>query len=251
MTVAIIGCMDRRLNGFFDDLRNDIIQKNPGEKVYIVRDAGGGVGTVEKTVFDLGITEIHDYTHTNCGAMKVALNACVKLNSGEKLDEIESSDDVYDTTIAPFLNETYETSLAIEEKNTKIQNDTLNHLKINHPDLKISCEMVDVEKLNVPKVEGEHTLVIGMAYCGEYSEIASKYNLELPHVYFVQANYLDEIRASVKLAVEKLNIHNIIFISNQQSEDDTVERWSNDPSLKRLFEKHLIHPPIKTQTPKK
>jgi carbonic anhydrase len=251
MAVAIVGCMDRRLNGFFEGLRNEILVNNPNEKVYIVRDAGGGVGAVERTLFNLDITEIHDYTHTNCGAMKVAMNACLKLNSGEKLDEIESSEDVYDTTIAPFLNETYKTSLDIEQKNTKVQNDTLNHLKIAHPGLKVSCELIDIEKLDVPKVEGEHTLVIGMAYSGKYSDIASKYNLELPHIYFVQANYLEEIRASVKLAVEKLNVHNIIFISNQQSEDDTVEKWSNDPTLRRLFEKYLIQAPIKTQKPKK
>ena len=249
MAIGIIGCMDRRLNLFFDETKDSVMAANPGEKVYLIRDAGGGVNAVGKTIFDLNITEIHDYTHTNCGAMRVAMAATQKVKSGAKLDEVESSEDVYDTTIAPFLDETYNAPIEIEKKNTKIQEDTLNHLKMTHPDLKVSCELIDIDKLNVPQVEGEHTLVIGMAYSGKYSEIAAKYNLELPHVYFVQANYLDEIRPAVKLAVEKLNIHNVMFISNDQSEDNTMEHWSNDPTLKGLFDKHLMKVPLKTQRP--
>ncbi len=251
MAIAIIGCMDSRLNGFFEELREKVSIDNPGQKVYIIRDVGGGVNAVGKTILDLNINEIHDYTHTNCGAMRVALDASLKINSGGKLDEVESSDDVYDTTIAPFLGDTYNTPLDVEQKNTLIQKETLNHLKMTHPDLKISCEMIDIDKLNVPVVEGEHTLIIGMAYSGRYSEIAKKYNLELLHTYFVQANYLDEIRPAVKLAVEKLNIHNVMFVSNHQSEDNTVEYWSNDPTLKHLFEKHLMEVPLKVQNPKK
>lgn len=249
MTVAIIGCMDRRLNLFFDETRDSVLAANPGEKIYLIRDAGGGVNSVGKTIFDLNITEIHDYTHTNCGAMRVAMGATLKVSSGEKLDEVESSDDVYDTTIAPFLGETYGNSFDIEEKNTKIQRAALDHLKMTHPDLKVSCELIDIDKLNVPKVDGEFTLVIGMAYSGKYSDIAEKYNLDLMHVYFVQANYLDEIRPAVKLAVEKLNIHNVMFISNDQSEDNTIEQWSNDPTLKGLFDKYLMKVPLKTQRP--
>jgi carbonic anhydrase len=37
MTIAIIGCMDRRLNGFFEELRDKSVRENPGERVYIVR----------------------------------------------------------------------------------------------------------------------------------------------------------------------------------------------------------------------
>lgn len=242
--------MDRRLNGFFEEIRDSVLADNPNEKVYIIRDVGGGVNAVGKTILDLNITEIHDYTHTNCGAMRVAMNAAMKFSSGAKLDEIESSEDVYDATIAPFLDETYKTPLDIEEKNTRIQKDTLNHLKMSHPDLKVSCEMIDIEKLNLHEVDGEHTLIIGMAYSGRYSEIANKYNLELSQVYFVQANYLEEIRPAVKLAVEKLNIYNVMFVSNHQSEDLTVEHWSNDPTLKHLFEKHLMDVPLKTQNPR-
>lgn len=251
MAIAIIGCMDRRLNAFFEELRNDVLKTNPTDKVYIIRDAGGGIETVEKTLYDLNVTEIRDYTHTNCGAMKVAMAACSKLNSGEKLDEIESSSDVYDSNIKPFLGKTYNTALDIEKKNTEIQENILKHLKMTHPDLKFSCSLIDIDKLNLPKVDGEHTVVIGMAYDGKYSEIAKKYNLELANVYFVQANYIEEIRAAVKLAVEKLNIHNVMFISNDQSEDSTMEQWSSDPSLKALFEKHLMTVPLKIQKPKK
>lgn len=247
MAIAIIGCMDRRLNIFFEELRNKVLEENPNESVYIIRDAGGGVSAVGKTILDLNITDIHDYTHTNCGAMRVAMSATAKVNSGAKLDEVESSDDVYDTTIAPFLGETYNAPIDIEEKNTRIQKDTLNHLKMTHPDIKISCELIDIEKLNVPKVEGKYTLVIGMAYSGGYSDIAKKYNLDLLSVYFIQSNYIEEIRPSVKLAVEKLNIHDVMFISNSTAEDATVEHWSNDPSLKHLFEKHLMTVPLKTQ----
>jgi carbonic anhydrase len=251
MTVAIIGCMDRRLNGFFEELRNKVLASKPDEKVYIIRDAGGGVETVEKTLQDLGITEIHDYTHTNCGAMRVAMGACEKISSGATLDEIERSDDVYKTTIKPLVGGKYDSAPAREEKNTKVQSDELNHLKVTHPGLKVSCELIDVEKLNIPKTAGEYTVVIGMAYSGKYSELAKKYNLDLLNVYFVQANYIEEIRPSVKLAVEKLNIHNVMFVSNDSSEDDIVENWSNDPALKGMFEKHLMNVPIKTQSQKK
>ncbi len=251
MAVAIIGCMDRRLNLFFEGIRGEVLKKHHSEKVYIIRDAGGGVNAVGKTLLSLDITEIHDYTHTNCGAMKFAMGASAKVSSGAKLDEVESSDDVYDMTIAPFLGERYDTPLDIEQKNTRIQKEFLNHLKMTHPDLKVSCELIDIERLNIPAVDGEHTLIIGMAYSGKYSELADKYNLDLRHVYFVQADYLEEIRPSVKLAVEKLNIHNVMFVSNEKSEDNIVESWSNDPSLKRLFEKHLMHVPIKTQEQKK
>jgi hypothetical protein len=247
MAIAIIGCMDRRLNNFFEDCRSNILSESPNEKVYIIRDAGGGVSAVGKTILELNITDIHDYTHTNCGAMRFAMNASMKVKSGAALDEIESSEDVYDATIAPFLGETYNSAIEIEQKNTLIQKETLSHLKMSHPDLKTSCELIDVDKLNLPKVEGEHTLVIGMAYAGKYSDIAGKYNLELPHVYFVQADYIEEIRPAVKLAVEKLNIHNVMFISNGRSEDATVENWSADPTLRHLFEKHMIEAPLRTQ----
>ncbi|MGD0728973.1 MAG: hypothetical protein ABR981_02760 [Candidatus Micrarchaeaceae archaeon] len=247
MTIAIIGCMDRRLNSFFEEIRNNVLKDNPNEKIYTIRDAGGGVGSVEKTLYDLNITEIHDYTHTNCGAMKVAMGACIKINSGEKLDEVESSSDVYDSNIEPFLGSTYSTTLAIEQKNTEIQKDVLTHLKMTHPDLKFTCDLIDIEKLNLPKVEGEHTVIIGMSYDGKYSDIANKYNLDLLHVYFIQSNHLEEIRPAVKLAVEKLNIHNVMFISNDPSEDEVIERWSNDPSLKQMFERHLMKVPVKTE----
>jgi carbonic anhydrase len=251
MTVAIIGCMDRRLNLFFENVRNKVLTENPNENVYIIRDAGGGVSSVGKTILDLNITDIHDYTHTNCGAMRVAMGASLKINSGTKLDEVESSEDVYDTTIAPFIDQTYNTPLEIEKKNTQIQEEMLSHLKLTHPGLKVSCELIDIEKLDVPKVDCEYTLIIGMAYSGKYSEIADKYNLVLSSIYFVQANYIEEIRPAVKLAVEKLNIHNVMFVSNNPSEDSIVEHWSNDPTLKNLFEKYLMKVPLKTQSPRK
>lgn len=245
MTIAIVGCMDRRLNAFFEELRNDALKEKPEERVYIIRDAGGGVGAVEKTLYELNVAEIHDYTHTNCGAMKVAMAACSKVMSGEKLDEIESSPDVYDASIKPFLGKTYETPMAIELKNMEVQKDTLSHLKMTHPDLKYTCNLIDIEKLDVAKVDGEHTVIIGMAYNGKYSDISKKYNLNLGNIYFVQANYIEEIRASVKLAVEKLSIHNVMFVSNDKSEDSTIEQWSNDPTLRNLFGKHLMTVPIK------
>ncbi|MGA2800488.1 MAG: hypothetical protein ABSE71_04140 [Candidatus Micrarchaeaceae archaeon] len=250
MAIAIIGCMDRRLNPFFEELRDKALRDAPNEKVYIIRDAGGGVDAIEKTLYELNAREIHDYTHTNCGAMKVAMAATSKLNSGEKLDDVESSQDVYDTEIRPFLGESYESPIAIEQKNTKIQSDTLNHIKMTHPELKVTCELIEIEKLNIPKVEGEHTLIIGMAYDGKYSNMAKKYNLELAHVYFVQANHIEEIRPAVKLAVEKLNIHNVMFVSTKQSEDTIIEEWSNDPALKALFEKYLMKVPLKTENQK-
>jgi carbonic anhydrase len=250
MTIAIIGCMDRRLNLFFEGLRDKTITDNPGENVYILRDAGGGVDAIEKTLYEMNAREIHDYTHTNCGAMKVAMTACSKLSSGEKLDEVESSQDVYDTGIKPFLGKTYENALAIEEENTEIQSNTLNHIKITHPELKVTCELVEIEKLDIPKVTGEHTLIIGMAYDGKYSDMAKKYNLDLAHIYFVQTNHIEEVRPAVKLAVEKLNIHNVMFVSNHQSEDAVIEEWSNDPTLKALFEKHLMQVPLKMENQK-
>jgi hypothetical protein len=54
----------------------------------------------------------------------------------------------------------------------------------------------------------------------------------------------------VKLAVERLNIHNVMFVSTHQSEDAVIEEWSNDPVLKSLFEKHLMKVPLKTGNPK-
>jgi carbonic anhydrase len=247
MTIAIIGCMDRRLNGFFEELRDKSVRENPGERVYIVRDAGGGIDAVEKTLYELNANEIHDYTHTNCGAMKVAMGACSKIGSGEKLDDVESSPDVYDTNIKPFLGKTYESELSIEQKNRDIQDNKLRSLKKTHPELKFTCDLIEIEKLNLPKVEGEHTVVIGMAYNGKYSEMADRYKLDLAHIYFVQANHLEEIRPSVKLAVEKLNIHNVMFVSNDESEDETIKEWSKDPSLNSLFGAHHMHVPLKVQ----
>jgi carbonic anhydrase len=247
MTIAIIGCMDRRLNEFFENMREGIIRERPGEDVYLIRDAGGGVKAVEKTIYELGITEIHDYTHTNCGAMKIALSASHKKRS--ELDEIEGSDDVYDTTVAPFVGEDYATPLDLEQKNTKLQMEELTHLKKVHPDLKISCDMIEIEKLVVPQTAGENVLVIGMAYSGKYSDIAEKYNLELSRIYFVQANNLDEIRPSIKLAVEKLSIHNAFFISNGKAEDRTIESWSNDKTLVDLFKKNLMTVPLNRTQP--
>ncbi len=250
MTIAIVGCMDRRLNLFFEELRDKTISENPSEKVYIIRDAGGGIDAIEKSLYELNAREIHDYTHTNCGAMKVALAACSKVSSGGHLDDVEASQDVYDTGIRPFLGGTYENALAIEKRNTTIQSETLNHIKMTHPELKVTCDLIEIEKLNIPKVEGEHTLIIGMAYDGKYSDMARKYNLELAHVYFVQANHIGEIRPAVKLAVEKLNIHNVMFVSTDASEDAVIEEWSNDTALKALFEKHLMKVPIKIENPK-
>ena len=250
MTIAIIGCMDRRLNTFFESLRDRTLKETPNEKVYIIRDAGGGVDAVEKTLYELNAREIHDYTHTNCGAMKVAIAACSKFNSGEKLDDVENSQDVYDTGIKPFLGGAYKNALEIEQKNTEIQNDTLNRIKMTHPELKVTCKLIEIEKLDIPKADGEHTLIIGMAYNGRYSDMVKKYNLELAQVYFVQANHIEEARPAVKLAVERLNIHNVMFVSTHQSEDAVIEEWSNDPVLKALFEKHLMKVPLKTENPK-
>ncbi len=246
MTIAIIGCMDRRLNLFFEDAREHVLSSNPGSEVYIIRDAGGGVEAVEKTLFELNVTEIYDYTHTNCGAMGFAMEVSSKISSGAELDEVESSQDVYDANIRPFLGKSYESRLAIERANKEIQDSVLRHLKATHPEFKYRCELIDIDTINMPEDDGGHIVIVGMAYNGRYSDIAKRYNLDLSRLYFVQANHLEEIRPSIKLAVEKLNIHDVMFISNERSEDSTVEEWSNDPSLRKLFEKHLIKAPVKS-----
>ncbi len=236
--------MDRRLNLFFEERREDILRSNPNEAVYIIRDAGGGVSAVEKTIYELNISEIHDYTHTNCGAMKFALSATSKIGTGGKLDEVESSPDVYDNNVKPFLGTTYPDALAIEKRNAEIQNDILRHLKMTHPGLKYTCDLIEIEKIDVPSSGTEHTLVIGMAYNGKYTDIAGKYNLEVSGIYFVQANNIDEVRASVKLAVERLNIHKVMFISNSAGEDSIMEEWSGDPVLKAMFDRNLVNAPV-------
>lgn len=236
--------MDRRLNLFFENIRDKAESEGNG-KVYVIRDAGGGIEAVKNTIADLSITDIHDYTHTNCGAMGVALAACSKVHTGAKLDEVESSEDVYRTTVEPFLGGAYETPLAIEQKNTSVQMEALSRMKTAHPELKTSCELIEVEKLGVPKTDGEHTLVIGMAFSGKYSDIARRYGLELHMAYFVQANHIEEIRPPVRLAVEKLGIKNVMFISNERSEDDTINNWVADGELGKVFgHQHVqVHKP--------
>ena len=248
--IAMVGCMDSRLNLFFEELRDSLIEKNPGAPVYIIRDAGGGINAVEKTLLGLGVNEIHDYTHTNCGAMKVALSACAKIRSGSKLDEVESSRDVYKSIIAPLANETYQTPLEIEWRHTMLQSEALSHLMTAHPEFETSCELIDINKINVPKSEKEHMLIIGMAYDGKYTDITKKWNLELQGTYFVQADYIEEVKPAVRLAVERLNIHNAMFVSNAESEHSIVDKWSNDSEFRQMFEKHLMKVPVISQKEK-
>lgn len=250
-TIAIVGCMDRRLNLFFEKERDRIAADNPDNNVYVLRDAGGGVEAVRKTILGLRVSEIHDYTHTNCGAMKVALSTCSKLRSGSKLDEIEGGEDFYKSIVEPLVNGNYMTPVEIEQGNTKVQMDALEHFRASHPELKTSCELIDIDKISVPNEEREHTLIIGMAFSGRYSDMASKWNLELQSTYFVQANHLDEVRLPVKLAVEKLNIRNVMFVSNGRSENTMIEEWSNDAQFRRMFEKNLTNEMIKMENPQR
>ncbi len=236
----LIGCMDRRLNLFLDRLAD----ASGDDAAMVVRNAGGCVAGALGTIESASPTEIECYTHTDCGAMRVALAACAELGSGKPLDGTESSPGIYDTVIAPLSGRAYGSASEIEAANTEVQRACLASLAASHPGMKYGCELVDLGKLNVPKPAGEHVLAIGTAFSGRYAELSARNGLEVNGTYFVQANTIDEVLPPSLLAIDKLGLRRVVFLSAKERDNEILQQWASSKPFEAMFRRHGINPEI-------
>ena len=238
MAVAMLGCMDRRMNAFFDEQYDRIKADNPDEDIYIVRDAGGCIKPIALTLTSLyaskSVRDIRVFTHTDCNAMKFVLESMGKRTRTELREAVSDM----------LFKQIYASRNDAEEINTQIQRTALEGFQKFAPNISVSCEKVDIERFNVPVKKGK-LLCIGLPFSGKYFDIAEKYDIELSDAYFVQANNVNEARHAVILAVEELGIHDVRFVSNKPSEYNILETWRKDASLLNMFaRKEISVPPI-------
>ncbi len=232
--------MDRRLNMFFDRLSDG----GTDGSTIIVRNAGGCVASALGTIGMISPAEIDCYTHTDCGAMKVARAACSKMENGKQLDEAESNPGIYDTVIAPLSGKSYASPIEIEGANTELQRVSLASLAKAHPGTRCECELVDLSKMDAPKSNGRHVLAIGTAFSGRYRELSERHGLEVNETYFVQANVMDEVLPSALLAIDKLGLRNVVFVSAGKKDDAILQQWASSPAFSSLFNRYGISPEV-------
>ncbi len=232
--------MDRRLNMFFDRLSGGETK----DSTIIVRNAGGCVASALGTIGTVSPAEVDCYTHTDCGAMKVARAACSELEAGKQLDDVESNAGIYDKVIAPLAGRSYSSAIEIENANTELQRASLASLSKAHPGTRCECELVDLSKMDIPKSNGRHALAIGTAFSGRYVELSERHGLDVNETYFVQANALDEVVPPALLAIDKLGLRDVMFISAAKKDNEVLQHWASSPAFSSLFNRYEISPEV-------
>lgn len=198
MDRLVIACMDRRLNEYLDTL-------NDGKTVFL-RNAGGNAGSIANSIRYIlnnnPIRKIHIVVHTDCGAMKVV--------AGSRDKSLNVSDAVKQGLVGYFEGVKFKDRTELEKENEKLQQGAV--AKMVGGDVKVTSELFDISK--VPQHgSGEHVLAITRAADAKYRDIAEKSHSEMPEMYTVQADSIEELMPDIEIAIGAIGIKKVRVVS--------------------------------------
>lgn len=212
----VISCMDRRLSDYLDSKYNN------GSTIFL-RNAGANVHTLSNSVrqilSDNKITKIIIAPHTDCGAMGLVHKA---LNG-----EVNPSGQISQDLVQQFKMAASSTRDEIERKvNPEIQKASIEKIaKLSNP--KISVELIDLSKLNIPKHEGEHILTITPPSSVSYSQLIKKYKdgkVGMFDSYFIQASETKDVYPDVEIAITALHIMDVRFMASAPDQAEKLKK---------------------------
>lgn len=240
----VIGCMDRRLNGYIDENFNN-------DHTYILRNAGANVHTLEESIRNIvqnePIVRIVLLPHTSsspegvkdgdCGAMKFT-SAAVK--DGKKVSEA-----VEDGLVAQFRGLSFGSVHELEIVNQKLQMAALQRIleeEVAKPKTAenprkmarmplISSILVDTSKLDVVD-DKDHALMLARPSDMRYSAMlagvrTAGLDLGLDSTYVIQASGLKAVAQDVEIAASALQLdghHHKIVAFVRDFERDSFRR---------------------------
>jgi len=178
--------MDRRLNKYLEDNYFD-------ENTIFIRNAGANISSLKDTLARIPLNEVQEIiivTHTDCGAMKVVSNF---LNLG-------SYPKILEPLISPFIHLKGASQEKLENINLEIQINLIKRLT----NVKVTGEIVDVKKLNIPQVS-QTSLLLTRPNNKRYSN----YIQNLFSTY-VSQTFGEDYKIDEYIAREFLKVSNII-----------------------------------------
>ncbi|AWR97480.1 carbonic anhydrase [Acidianus sulfidivorans JP7] len=172
MKKLIISCMDYRLS--------EEILKRADNNTLIIRNAGANVFELKDKLRNMkDIGEVIFLPHTDCAAMKL-VNSILK--EGKNVDN-----EITEKLVKPFENASFNNLQELEKLNLELQ---YNILKDIFPNAKIEAELIDINKLNIPKRNPIYYLL----------KPESRYSKEMIGSYIIQSFDKESVSADLKIA---------------------------------------------------
>jgi carbonic anhydrase len=207
----VVTCMDRRLVEKMKTYDNSetIIVCNAGANVYGLR------GTIASLINENKFSEIFVFTHDHCGAMKIVSD---HLFYGKR-----ATADVYVHLVKQFDHGRVETPEDLDAVNLKIQDERIHALA---PGIKVHSEMLKMSTLGIPPALMEHRyntqLVVSNPVAGGYSPMFDGSEKYMTYAIVGQG---DEIMDDIEIAVSQLDVVEITFLIQQETERRKMERF--------------------------
>ncbi len=222
----IVTCMDRRITGVL----SEDISKHPelkdifGDNPILVRNAGGSIESAKGTIKDLLDTgefaTLGVVVHTDCGAMGVVYSVC----KGERASEQSEIDAL---EIADFKKFNFNAVSELCRLNEELQRSKAESIFGADKKIAVRAALLDVNKLNVPKGDGTKYLVITTPGSpSKYSKIL-KGAEERWFSYIIQANDIEEMLPSIRIAVKDIGVQGIRLIATTAEESHKLNKWAD------------------------
>ncbi len=211
-TIVIVACMDCRLNGYLDKLREQLESGTIGEK-----------------------TEVWETQHADCGAMKTVV--------AKFTQDIDLSDEVAVTFVSPLqktvgaelsaVKMSPESALALAlGENGRLQVARLKRMGV--PEKGIKNKLItarDAGELNTHYTPNEdedlRSLIISTPSTMPFTDIAERIGREPKEAYFIQAGEPEREIAHIKLAVERLDIKDVVITARDERDIERAEKLQN------------------------
>ncbi len=225
----VIGCMDRRLNGYIDS-------NYANDHTLLLRNAGANVQTLEESIRDIlkteKISKIVLLPHTSnspegirdgdCGAMKFTFAAA-------KTSEALISPSTRAGLVAQFHGAHFGSVHELEKVNATVQEQALHRiiadLGITPP--KIETVLVDTSPIGTLDNKG-HALVIARPGTLRYTDVFAKireqgHDIGIDSTYVIQARSLSPVMPDIEIAATALKLNGtehpiIAFMRNGDKE---------------------------------
>lgn len=221
----VIACMDRRLNKFLDDKFNDgntLFLRNAGANAFCIED------DIKKLVKEENIKHVHIVTHKDCKAMLIVYEAMAKHKHFSKR--------ITKNLISCFTSLEKMDREGLEKSDGKVQSDIIKG--IYGKKLKITAELVDLNKINVPSSHsGELFLMVTEPTTDKYQKMCDISNLPIGMTYFLQARNPKHLEHDIEIALSMLHIKTARFFAMSSSDEGLMQKEIANLENQRLFGK--------------
>jgi hypothetical protein len=221
----ILACMDRRLNGYVDQLMlehpNSVSLRNAGANVLTERESLNKLITKNTERIIL-------LPHTDCGAIKFVSSI---INGGSTAPKL------YSDLVQQFKGKDAITLEALEKLNLKIQSEAVMDL-LGNRNIDVLSELVQTDKLSFDDTKG-HALVLSRPSTTTNEDIIERINWEkkgpelgLGSTYMIQAHNLADVASDIEIAV------NVLKLSDVRAFSKSSETRELESEIKKIKERY-------------